>query len=409
MRQARQVPRERVYTPAVVLLAVVVGVSFLGLGFIMPLRALYGKQIGASSGEIGLMASSALLTGFLSAPAVGWLTDRFGHRTVLWVALLVHGILVLAYVPVQNPVELIGLRALEGIAIVGILPPARALMNTLAPASRQAETVGLLSSAQMVGILLGPAVGTLLASQVGYTPSFLVAAGPLFMAAAAARIFLPAHSHRPVAPDDGTIATARGALFAPPLIMAYALIAVLNLADGIVAAIWSLYMLDRGASLPIIGLSYTAFAIPTVLLTPLAGRLSDRRGRFWPLLVGLLLYTAIYVLFSLPISPLWLVILSGAEGIAAAASRSALGGLLADVMPLDKSGQAQANYSAAGTAGGFVSATAAGFLYIVSPGAPFFAAAMVFLAASGALFVPGMSRLFPPACHMTAANVEVPV
>ena len=68
-----------VYTPAILLLVFVVGTSFLGVGFILPLRALYGRSVGASSGEIGLMASSALLTGFLSAPIIGKLSDRLGH------------------------------------------------------------------------------------------------------------------------------------------------------------------------------------------------------------------------------------------------------------------------------------------------------------------------------------------
>jgi MFS family permease len=404
MRQAAVTTKhETVYTPAILLLAVIVGISFLGLGFVMPLRALYGKQIGASSGEIGLMASAALLTGFLSAPLIGWLTDRFGHRNVLWVALLVHGALVLAYVPVQSPVALIGLRALEGIAIVGVLPPARALMNTLAPVSRQAEAVGLLSSAQMVGILLGPAVGTLLASQVGYTPSFLIAGIPLFIAAIIARLALPAHAQRHASHEAADAPLAAGGLFTAPLKLVYALSAVLSLTNGTIQAIWSIYMLDRGASLPVIGLSYTTYAIPTALLTPLAGRLSDRRGRFWPLVAGLLGYTAVYLLFSLPLSPLWLVCISGVEGIAAAIGRSACDGLLADVMPPGARGKAQANYSAAGTAGSFVGATTAGFLYALSPGAPFFAAAVVFFGASVALFAPGLTRLVAAARPLAPA------
>jgi DHA1 family multidrug resistance protein-like MFS transporter len=394
MRRVVAARRESVYTPAILLLAGIVGISFLGLGFVMPLRALYGKQLGATSEEIGLMASAALLTGFLFAPAVGWLTDRFGHRNVLWIGLLAHGALVLAYVPVQSPVALIGLRALEGIAIVGVLPPARALMNTIAPVSRQAEATGLLSSAQMVGILLGPAVGTVLASQVGYTPSFLIAAIPLFAGALVARLFLPAHAHQHVSHVAEDVTALRGGLFTPPLKLVYVLSAVLSLTNGTIAAIWSLYMLDRGASLPVIGLSYTTYAIPTAFLTPLAGRVSDRRGRFWPLFGGLLLYTVVYVFFSLPISPLWLVIISGIEGIAAAAARSALDGLLADVMPAGSRGKAQANYSAAGTAGSFVGATTAGFLYAISPGAPFFAAAVLFLTTAIALLAPGPARLF---------------
>jgi len=78
MRQLLKAKRDSIYTPSVLILILIVGVSFLGLGFVMPLRALYGREIGASSAEIGLMTGSFLLAGFIASPAVGWLSDRFG-------------------------------------------------------------------------------------------------------------------------------------------------------------------------------------------------------------------------------------------------------------------------------------------------------------------------------------------
>lgn len=388
------VRRDSVYTPAVLLLAAIVGISFLGLGFVMPLRALYGREIGASSGEIGLMASVALLTGFVAAPGLGWLTDRVGSRPVLAVGVLAHAVLVLAYIPVQDPVLLIVLRGLEGIAIVAVLPPARALMNAVAPRTRQGEALGLLGSAQMVGILMGPAIGAELASRAGYRDSFLVASVPLFIAAAAVWMFLPREARDE---KDGRVSApvTNRALFRPAMLLVYGLTAVLGLTSGVIQAIWSIYMLDRGASLPVIGLSYTTYALPAGLMGPFAGRISDRRGRFWPIIGGLLLYAVIYIVFGLPISPFWLVVLSAIEGFAAAIARSGMDGLLADVMPAEGRGKAQANYSAAQTAGSFAGATAAGFLYAISPGAPFTINGVIFLITAGVLFLPSLGRLFP--------------
>src|SRR5919199_5268264 len=74
--------RRSLYTlPAIVLLAAV-ALSFLGLGFVMPLRALYARAIGASSVEVGLMATAFLLASFAVTPATGWLSDRVGYRNV---------------------------------------------------------------------------------------------------------------------------------------------------------------------------------------------------------------------------------------------------------------------------------------------------------------------------------------
>src|SRR5438270_13994446 len=90
--------REAMYTFPVVILIITVGISFLGLGFVMPLRALYGRQLGASSNEIGLMTTSFLLAGFLATPGIGWLADRIGYKNVLWMGLLMHAALMIAYI-----------------------------------------------------------------------------------------------------------------------------------------------------------------------------------------------------------------------------------------------------------------------------------------------------------------------
>ena len=191
MKKLSKNKQETIYTIPVLVLIVTVGISFLGLGFIMPLRALYGRQLGASSAEIGLMTTSFLLAGFLATPAIGWLSDRIGYKNVLWIGLLMHAGLMIAYVYVQDPLMLIGLRGLEGIASVSVLPPTRALMNLLAPRERQGEAMGLLSAAQTAGIMIGPAVGALLASQAGYSLSFFIASIPLVLAAIVTIIFLP--------------------------------------------------------------------------------------------------------------------------------------------------------------------------------------------------------------------------
>jgi MFS family permease len=394
--KAGAAPGGALYSPRLLLLALTVGISFTGVGFVLPLRAIYGQQLGANSFEIGLMASTALLTGFLAAPPIGWIADRVGQRRVLWIGLFAHGLLVLAYIPVRSPILLIGLRGLEGIAIVGILPPARALMNGLAPRARQGEAMGLLGSAQMVGLVLGPAAGTLLASRVSFATAFLVAALPLFAAAALARLYLPAHVAVALAPGArADVRAARRALFSPQLCLAYALSASVALTQGVISALWAIYMLRRGASLDLIGLSYTAYAIIALVLAPLAGRFSDRRGRYRPLLCSLMIYAAIYCIYAAPIGPLWLVTLSATEGVAGGIVRSALDGLLADVTPPDLRGRVQANYTAASTGGAFVMAALAGILYNASPGLPFFVVGVAFWLACVALLTPAVSRLFP--------------
>jgi MFS family permease len=376
-------------------LIVTVGVSFLGLGLVMPLRALYGRQIGASSTEIGLMTTSFLLAGFLATPGIGWLADHFGYKNVLWVGLLMHAALMIAYIFIQDPVMLIGLRSLEGVASVSVLPPTRALMNTLAPKGRQGEALGLLGAAQTTGILIGPVVGTLLASLTGYTLSFIIASIPLVLAAVVTMIFLPNRGDHHEAPSALKQKGSLAALFTRPLVLTYSLQLVLMISNGVVMAIWSLYMLDRGATLPQIGLSYTTFALPIIFIAPISGRLSDRYGRYWLFLLGVFLTGVIFCIYSLPSVTAWpIILISIVEGIVTSIARTSLDGLLADVIPPQARGKVQANYTAAGLIGNLIGATAAGLLYGYSTGLPFLVEGLMLLGASLVLLLPGIARMF---------------
>lgn len=388
-----------VYTPAILLLAGIVGGSFLGLGFIMPLRALYARDTGSTSVEIGLMASSYLLASALIAPLIGRLTDRFGASRVLWIGLAFHALVVLTYMIVHSPLLLIALRAAEGAAAAAVLPPARALINRLAPVARQGEALGLLGAAQEAGILLGPVAGTILASQFGYTPSFLIAGGAILLGALVALLCLPhgattpgmIHVQRPGLAGLGT--------FTRPLRLAYALAGTLAIPHGVMMALWTIYMLDRGASLPLIGLTYTAAALPALLVAPLSGRWSDRYGRYWPITLSLLGVGLIYALYGFPVSPLALLLLCAVEGVVATAARSALDGLLADVTPHGMQGRVQANFTAVTAAGRLLGATAAGFVYLVQPGLPFILGGLICGIAGGILLLPQLARLFRALPH----------
>jgi MFS family permease len=177
--------------------------------------------------------------------------------------------------------------------------------------------------------------------------------------------------------------------------LAYSLTAALSLTNGAISSVWAIYMVARGASLELIGLSYTSFAIISLVLAPVAGRVSDRRGRFAPVLLAMALYVGIYAAYAFPISALALVLLSAVEGISGAVARSAVDGLLADVAPPAMRGRAQANYSAAGTGAAFVMALLSGALYGIYPGLPFAAVALAFLFTTLALFLPPIRRRFP--------------
>ncbi len=409
LRNPQKTRSSALYTLPVMLLILVVGISYLGLGFVVPLRSLYGRELGASSAEISLMTTSFLLAGVITSPFIGWLTDRWTYRRILFLGVLLHGLMMLAYIPVRDPLTLIGLRAIEGVAAAAVLPPARAFMNAIAPSERQGEALGLISAAQTVGLLLGPVAGALLASQTSYNQAFLVASIPLILGAVLTLAILPATRSEQKTSNSAQErpGASRRELFTRPLILAYVLQFALFITNGVGATIWTLYMQDRGASLPLIGLSYTTFALPIIFLAPVLGRLSDRYGRYQLLILGLLLYSLIIGSYALPLSPILIIWLSIVEGIALCIARAATDGFLADVMPMNRKGQVQGTNNTIGTLGNLLGATSVGFLYLISPGAPFLTLGFIYFSLTVVLFLPSLAALFPR-MHRISTETETP-
>ncbi|HEY8596827.1 MAG TPA: MFS transporter, partial [Thermomicrobiales bacterium] len=316
-----------------------------------------------------------------------------------------HALVVIGYINVHAPILFLALRAAEGVTAAAVIPPARAMINRLAPASRQGEALGLLSAAQEAGVLLGPAAGAFLASQVGYAPSFIIGASGLLLGAIAAFCCLPgdrpaATAHNRQRPGLAAIGT-----FTRPLVLAYSLTGLIALPHGVMMALWSIYMLDRGASLPLIGLTYTAAALPGLFVAPLAGRWSDRYGRYWPIALSTVAVGGIYIVYGLPLAPIVLLVTCAVEGLITAVGRSALDGLLADATPAGAQGRVQANFAAVTAAGRLVGSAGAGLLYLLQPGAPFIVGGVICTLTGLALFLPALARLFasaPVEAHTSA-------
>lgn len=225
--------------------------------------------------------------------------------------------------------------------------------------------------------MAGPAVGTLLARGVGYTPAFLTASGVLSLTTLAVCLWLPPHS--PVLPHAATPAPDFASGFTGPLVLAYGLAIVLGWPQGVTSAIWSLYMHDRGASLPLIGLSYTIFALAASALAPVAGGIADRYGRWRPTLTGLMLSGVVYCVYGFRLPLEWIMALTLVEGVGLAVARVATDGFLADHVPQGLQGRIPALFSAAGTAGSLAGATVLGWLYAVEPGMPLLTMGMLYL------------------------------
>ena len=169
-----------------------------------------------------------------------------------------------------------------------------AWLVSAAPPERRGELIGSALAAAIVGVLLGPVLGGA-ATVIG--PEVVFSA----VAVLAAFLAVWAWSTPGVAPQPGAGLGQLGAALRRPAVLAgFWLFTLPAIFAGVVEVLGPLRLDDFGASGAAIGAVFLLTAAVEAVLSPLAGRLSDRRGRLTPIRAGLVAAAVTAVLLPLP-------------------------------------------------------------------------------------------------------------
>ena len=169
-----------------VLMASVFTVS-IGYGVVLPLLPYLIERLLGAGGNSGAVArSTGLLTGlytlslFLFAPVWGWLSDRYGRRTILLIGLVGFSATMLAFAFIETLIAVYAERLLSGIFAAAVTPVALAAIGDLAENEEsRARRLTFVSLAGISGFLLGPMLGVFVARGAGGILPFIGKAGTL--------------------------------------------------------------------------------------------------------------------------------------------------------------------------------------------------------------------------------------
>ena len=352
-----------------------------GVGSVLPILPLFLRERGGSYAIVGVVVGANLVAQFVGQYPAGRLSDRFGRAPLMIGGLVIAGAAIAAFALPLSIGWLIGLRGVQGLGAAAFRPGSRAVVADLVPEGERGIAYGWLSGADMGGLIVGPALGGVLAV-FGRALVFEVTGLALLLAAIVVAFALDV---RRLPVGGGSIATAAirgearraGAAAVRGLAMLSMGIGFLY---GVYNVVWSLFMKAIGATDWQVGLSFSLFALPLVLTAPLAGWASDHLDRRW-LGAGSTASTAIIA----PIYPLLhsvpAVIAVGAiEASTAAFAEPAINAFLMSAVAPDQRGRAAGTVGTAETAAKAAGALVGGGLFGLGLWVPFVVSSVAGLA-----------------------------
>jgi DHA1 family tetracycline resistance protein-like MFS transporter len=276
-------------------------IDMLGFGLIAPtlptlVDSLVGGAVADASILYGLLLSLYALMQLLCAPALGVLSDRFGRRPVILLALFGLGC---DYVLLYFAPNLwwVALGRVIGGAVGASYSPASAYIADISPPEQRARNFGLIGVAFGLGFIVGPALGGLLGASDVRLP-FLVAAGLAFVNFLFGLFVLPEslrhERRRPIVLAQAKPVGALQAVWRYRAVSALLPVyLVASLAQQGLQAVWVPYTTYRyqwgsaevGWSLAVVGL---LFAVAQgVLVGPVVARFGEMRSLVGGLVIGL--------------------------------------------------------------------------------------------------------------------------
>lgn len=368
-------------------------IVMIGFGALIPVLPLYVQEQGIDAAELGLIVAAWPIAKLLLEPIFGWWADHHSRKPQMVAGLLI--LAVVSFLPLffASFTALFVLRFIAGAATAMYDPAARGMLVDATDEDERGEAFGIYGAFQIGGFAIGPAIGGLGAALFsGYAFPFVFTAVLGLVGAFVVARYLsprphvvesPEFVHHPeaqalpagvpfsasetaVVPADDRPAEPPApirAIFNRTVVAALVLTFGLHLSFGVYEVVWSIYLIALGATVGIVGLTFVLFAIPEMIVSPLAGRFVDRRGPVRVIVIsgcGILVAGAIYATARTWVVPAVIVPM---EAAATAAMLPALFSMLASGTPHGRSSTTQGIFGATSTLALVVASIVAGELF----------------------------------------------
>jgi DHA1 family tetracycline resistance protein-like MFS transporter len=386
---------------------ITVVIDSMGIGLILPvmpdlLREVAGVDLATAAIWGGLLSAIFAVMQFLFGPVLGNLSDRFGRRPILLVALVVMAIdyLVLA---MAGTLWLLFLGRIIGGITAATQSTAAAYMADISKPEQKAANFGLISAAFGLGFIIGPLLGGLL-GELGTRAPFYAAAALAALNAIFGYFVLPETVRQAIPrPFEWRRANPFGAFRAvgrlPGLGVLLTVFFLYQVAFFVYPAVWAYFTRARfGWEDGMVGVSLALFGVAMVVVQAWLIRvILARFGERLTVAFGLLFNIAAFGTIALVASGTIALILTPLTALGAVVV-PALQGLMSRMVSDDAQGELQGVLTSIGAVSMIISPVlmTQTFAYFTSegsiiqlPGAPFIVS-MILMVIGALIFLPSM-------------------
>jgi DHA1 family multidrug resistance protein-like MFS transporter len=270
------------------MLAISLSILQIGFGIVTPIFPFYIDALGMAGIELGALAASFAIARIILAGPMGNVSDRVGRKPILIFSLLGFAFSNIVYAFANDVFVMIAARSLEGAVSAGFFPAANAFVSDVTTPENRGTAMGYLSMGNMVGFVVGPALGGFLAQFLGIRIPFILAGFAAFRTMGLLYVLVQEPIKKtireaaPKVPIREVISRARAC---------YGALGVAMFANMFAMGILEVaFMLDAVINIGVepyeIGIFFGVIGITMMIGNVGFGKLSDMRGRKWLIVIG---------------------------------------------------------------------------------------------------------------------------
>ncbi len=319
--------------------------AFFGSYLRIPVMPLLAATMGAGPSQVGTINGAFMLTaGLLSIPA-GLLADRTGRKPLIIAGLIATAASSLLVTQCHLPGQMAAAYVLFGVGLAAFAPGMLSLVADVMPSNRLGQAYGWYTTAIFIAMTLGPASGGYLAKTVGLRNVFFVSGGMLVAVTLLALPVLPQGPPRHKADPHAALAGSFELLHNRRLLACLLATTGSCIGFGIFLTFLPLYASKQGFDPAQVGLIFAAQAITNVVGRVPIGSLADRVDRRRLVAGGLICLAVALAALGQFVQLGRLMICAVVMGVGMALTFTAIGALIAELVPALQRGMAMGMYN----------------------------------------------------------------